>query len=163
MALVGEYEPSTVPWVRDEVEHIERTGVAFRGRRVVLLTSLGARTGRLRKTPLMRVTHGGVYAIVASMAGADRHPHWYANVLAHPEVELRDRDQVVTLLAREATGSERAGWWSRACTVFPSYVEYQRRTRRRIPLVLLEPEQPRHQPIPVTASAAPLPACAGGA
>ncbi|TFV69168.1 nitroreductase family deazaflavin-dependent oxidoreductase [Blastococcus sp. CT_GayMR19] len=139
MALVGEYEPSTVAWVREEVEHLERTGTGLRGRRVVLLTTVGARSGRLRKTPLMRVTHGGVYAVVASMAGADRHPHWYANVLAHPEVELRDGDRVLDLVAREVTGAERAGWWSRACTVFPSYVEYQRRTRRRIPLLLLEP------------------------
>jgi deazaflavin-dependent oxidoreductase (nitroreductase family) len=105
----------------------------------VLLTTVGARTGRLRKTPLMRVTHGGVYAVVASMAGADRHPHWYANALAHPAVELRDGDRVLDLVARELTGTERARWWSRACTVFPSYVDYQSRTRRRIPLLLLEP------------------------
>jgi deazaflavin-dependent oxidoreductase (nitroreductase family) len=138
MPLAGEYEPSSVAWVRDEVAHLERTGVGLRGRQVVLLTSRGARTGRLRKTPLMRVTHAGVYAVVASMAGADRHPHWYANVLAHPEVELRDGDHVVDLLAREVTGPERARWWSLACTVFPSYVEYQSRTRRRIPLLVLE-------------------------
>jgi deazaflavin-dependent oxidoreductase (nitroreductase family) len=100
---------------------------------------VGARSGRLRKTPLMRVTHRGVYAVVASMGGADRHPHWYANARAHPEVELRDGDLVLDLVAREVTGAERAGWWSRACTVFPSYVEYQSRTRRRIPLLLLEP------------------------
>jgi F420H(2)-dependent quinone reductase len=142
MALVGEYEPSTLPWVRDEVECIERTGVASGGRQVVVLTSVGARTGRLRKTPLMRVAHAGVYAAVASMAGADRDPQWYANLLAHPEVELRDGDQVFSLFARELTGPERAGWWSRACTVFPSYVEYQSRTRRRIPLLLLEPAHP---------------------
>lgn len=142
MALTGEYAPSTVPWVRDEVEQIEATGVAFGGRRVVLLTTVGARTGLLRKTPLMRVEHAGVYAAVASMAGADRHPCWYANVLAHPEVELRDEEQVLSLVAREVTGAERAGWWSRACTVFPSYVGYQSRTRRRIPLLLLEAAPP---------------------
>ena len=139
MPLSGEYEPSTVAWVREEVEHLERTGVGLRGRRVVLLTTVGARTGRLRKTPLMRVAHGGVYAVVASMAGADRDPHWYANALAHPAVELRDGHRVLDLVAREVTGTERAGWWSRACTVFPSYVDYQSRTRRRIPLLLLEP------------------------
>jgi F420H(2)-dependent quinone reductase len=141
MALVGEYEPSTVAWVREEVEHLERTGTGLRGRDVVLLTTRGARSGLLRKTPLMRVTHAGVYAVVASMAGADRHPHWYANALAHPEVELRDGPQVLDLVAREVTGAERAGWWSRACTVFPSYVDYQSRTRRRIPLLLLGPAQ----------------------
>ena len=139
VALVGEYEPSTVAWVREEVEHLERSGTGLRGRRVVLLTTVGARTGRLRKTPLMRVTHGGVYAVVASMAGADRHPHWYPNALAHPAVTLRDGQRVLDLVAREVTGTERAGWWSRACTAFPSYVDYQSRTRRRIPVLLLEP------------------------
>ena len=141
MTLVGQYEPSSVAWVREEVEHLERTGTGLRGRQVVLLTTRGARSGLLRKTPLMRVTHAGVYAVVASMAGADRHPQWYANALAHPEVELRDGEQVLDLVARESTGAERAGWWSRACTVFPSYVEYQSRTRRRIPLLLLEPAE----------------------
>ena len=139
MPLTGEYEPSTVAWVREEVEHYERTGTGLRGRSVVLLTTVGARTGRLRKTPLMRVEHGGVYAVVASMAGADRDPHWYTNAVAHPEVSLRDGDRVLDLVAREVAGAERAGWWSRACTVFPSYVDYQSRTRRRIPLLLLEP------------------------
>ena len=139
MALVGEYAPSPVSWVRDEVDLIERTGVALGGRQVVVLTSVGVHTGLLRKTPLMRVAHGGVYAAVASMAGSERDPQWYANVLAHPEVELRDGDVLLDLIAREAVGAERAGWWSRACTVFPSYVEYQSRTRRRIPVLLLEP------------------------
>jgi F420H(2)-dependent quinone reductase len=139
VALTGEYEPSSVSWVRDEVEQIERTGAGLRGRSVVLLTTVGARSGRLRKTPLMRVAHHGTYVAVASMAGSDRHPDWYANVLAHPEVELRDGDRIVGLVAREVTGPERARWWSLACTTFPSYVEYQRRTRRRIPVLLLEP------------------------
>jgi deazaflavin-dependent oxidoreductase (nitroreductase family) len=139
VTLIGEYAPSPVPWVRDEVDLIERTGVAVGGRRVVVLTSVGARSGLLRKTPLMRVSHGGVYAAVASMGGAERHPQWYANVLAHPEVELRDGDALLSLVARVVSGTEHAGWWSRACTVFPSYVDYQSRTRRRIPVVLLEP------------------------
>ena len=140
MPLAGVYEPSNVDWVRAEVEHLERTGgSAFRNRPVVLLSTLGARTGRLRKTPLMRVEHAGTYAAVASMAGADQHPHWYANVLAHPRVELRDGAKVVDLLAREVTGAERDRWWSRACTAFPSYVRYASRTRRRIPVLLLEP------------------------
>ncbi len=129
-----------MPWVAEEVEQLERTGgVAFGGRPVVLLTTVGARTGWLRKTPLMRVEHAGTYAAVASRAGADRHPDWYVNALAGPAVELRDGERVLALLAREATGAERAAWWSRACTAFPSYVTYQSRTRRRIPLLLLEP------------------------
>ena len=139
MALVGTYAPSTVPWVAEEVEHLERTGTGLRGRSVVLLTTVGARSGLLRKTPLMRVTHGGVYVAVASTAGGDGHPSWYANALAHPEVDLRDGDQVLGLVAREVSGAERSRWWSFACTTFPSYVEYQRRTRRRIPLLLLQP------------------------
>ena len=143
MALLGEYEPSTVPWVREEVEHLERTGQGLRGRSVVLLTTVGARSGLLRKTPLMRVAHAGVYAAVASTRGGDRNPHWYANALAHPQVELRDGDQHLSLVAREATGAERSRWWSLACTRFPSYVDYQRRTGRRIPLLLLEPPAQR--------------------
>ncbi len=139
MALSGEYEPSPVPWVREEVEHLERTGQGLRGRSVVLLSTVGARSGLLRKTPLMRVTHAGIYAAVASTRGGEEHPRWYTNALAHPLVELLDGDLVLSLVARETAGAERAGWWSRACTVFPSYVEYQRRTGRRIPLLLLEP------------------------
>ena len=150
MAPAGDYRPSPVPWVREEVEHLERTGVGLRGRSVVLLTTVGARTGLLRKTPLMRVRHAGVYAVVASMAGADRHPHWYANLLADPRATLRDGDQVLSLVAREPSGAERGAWWSRACTVFPSYVEYQSRTRRRIPLLLLE--APATQPIRAAAA-----------
>ncbi|KQS56701.1 nitroreductase [Geodermatophilus sp. Leaf369] len=139
MPLDGEYAPSTVPWVRAEVEQIEATGTAVDGRAVVLLTHRGARTGLVRKTPLMRVELGGVYAAVASTRGGDAHPHWYANVLAHPEVELRDGDTRLDLRAREVTGAERARWWSLACSTFGSYVTYQSRTRRRIPVVLLEP------------------------
>ncbi|MCW2622778.1 MAG: hypothetical protein JWL64_2380 [Frankiales bacterium] len=140
MPLTGPYVPSPVDWVRAEVEQLEATGgLAFKGRQVVLLTSRGARTGSLRKTPLMRVTHAGTYAAVASMAGAERDPAWYGNLLAHPRVELRDGSLTLDLVAREVTGAERARWWSRACTAFPSYVDYQSRTRRRIPLLLLEP------------------------
>ena len=140
MTLRGTYAPSSVDWVRDEVEHLERTGgSALRDRPVVLLTTVGARTGLLRKTPLMRVEHAGCYAAVASMAGAAHHPQWLANVLAHPRVDLQDGAAVHELTARELDGQERARWWSRACTAFPSYVDYQSRTRRRIPVVLLEP------------------------
>lgn len=140
MTLRGTYAPSSVDWVRAEVEHIERTGgSALRDRPVVLLTTVGARTGLLRKTPLMRVEHAGRYAAVASMAGAAEHPRWYANVLAHPVVDLQDGATVHELTARELDGQERARWWSRACTAFPSYVDYQSRTQRRIPVVLLEP------------------------
>jgi deazaflavin-dependent oxidoreductase (nitroreductase family) len=153
--LTGEYAPSSVSWVREEVELIERTGVARDGRRVVVLTTRGARTGLLRKTPLMRVAHAGSYAAVASMAGADQNPAWYANALAHPRVELRDGDGLLELVAREVTGAERARWWSLACTVFPSYVDYQSRTRRRIPLLVLEPGAPILERVPDPVEAAP--------
>jgi deazaflavin-dependent oxidoreductase (nitroreductase family) len=153
--LSGEYAPSSVDWVREEVDLIERTGVARNGRRVVVLTTRGARTGLLRKTPLMRVALGGTYAAVASMAGADRHPAWYTNALASPAVELRDGDQVLDLVAREVTGPERARWWSLACTVFPSYAGYQSRTRRRIPLLVLEPAAPIRERVPDAAERAP--------
>jgi deazaflavin-dependent oxidoreductase (nitroreductase family) len=139
MVLRGEYAPSSQQWVRDEVEHYERTGgSAWRDRPVVLLTTVGNRTGLLRKTPLMRVEHAGSYAVVASQAGSIAHPHWYANVLAHPEVDLRDGAVTCSFVAREVHGAERSAWWSRACTAFPSFVDYQSRTRRRIPLLVLE-------------------------
>jgi deazaflavin-dependent oxidoreductase (nitroreductase family) len=138
--LTGDYAPSSVDWVREEVEHLERTGGSgLRDRPVVLLTTVGARTGLLRKTPLMRVTHAGSYCVVASMAGGPAHPSWYGNLLAHPRCDLQDGPSVLSLLAREVEGAERAGWWSRACTVFPSYADYQSRTRRRIPVLVLEP------------------------
>lgn len=139
MPLRGNYLPSSEQWVRDEVDHIERTGgSAFRDRPVVLLTTVGSVTGALRKTPLMRVEHTGVYAVVASMAGAQAHPSWYGNLLAQPRAELRDGSSSFDLVAREITGAERSAWWSRACGVFPSYADYQSRTRRKIPVLLLE-------------------------
>ena len=124
MPPTAEYGPSTVPWVREEVEHLERTGTGLRGRSVVLLTTVGARSDLIRKTPRMRVENAGVYAAVASMGGAHRHPHWYANAMAEPEITLRDGDRVLELVAREASGA--------------AYVEHQRRARRRIPLLLPE-------------------------
>jgi deazaflavin-dependent oxidoreductase (nitroreductase family) len=106
---------------------------------VVVLTTVGARSGKVRKTPLMRVEHAGRYAVVASAAGALEHPAWYANVLAHPRVRLQDGLVVQEMIAREVLGGERSRWWSRACVAFPSYADYQSRTRRRIPLLVLEP------------------------
>jgi len=139
MPLTGDYAPSPVDWVRSDVEHYERTGAPVDGRSVVLLTTLGAVSGKVRKTPLMRVESGGRYAIVASMGGADTHPLWYANVLAHPQVELQDGQQRWDMVARELTGTEREQWWSRACVAFPPYADYQSRTRRIIPILILEP------------------------
>lgn len=147
------YVPSPVHWVRAGVEHLERTGHGLDGRAVVLLTSTGARTGAVRRTPLMRVEHAGTYAAVASMAGADTHPAWYRNILATPHVELLDAGVTHVLTAREVEGVERQQWWSRACTAFPSYADYQSKTRRRIPVVLLE--LGRRSPTSLTLRAVP--------
>jgi deazaflavin-dependent oxidoreductase (nitroreductase family) len=138
--MTGTYLPSPIHSVRAEVEQLERTGRTVDGRAVVVLSTVGARTGAVRKTPLMRVEHAGTYAAVASMAGSDEHPRWYSNALAHPAAQLLDGGRLHAVTAREADDAERAAWWSRACTVFPSYATYQGRTRRRIPVLLLEPE-----------------------
>ena len=139
MSVPGEYAPSPEAWVREEVAHYERTGTGHKGRPVIVLATRGARTGLLRKTPLMRVEHAGSYAAVASMAGAAQHPAWYRNALADPQVTLQDGLTVHLLLARELTGAERSRWWSRACGVFASYADYQSATDRQIPVLLLEP------------------------
>lgn len=146
MPLKGEYEPSPSQWARDQVEEYESSngtsGTAMRGMPVVVVTSKGAKTGRLRKTPLMRVEHGGRYAAVASLGGAPRNPNWYHNLVAHPEVELQDGPVKQDMVAREVTGEEKAQWWERAVAAFPDYADYQRKTEREIPVFVLEPAQP---------------------
>ena len=136
MPLAGDYEPSSVDWVRAEVEHLERTGgSAWRDRQVVLLTTVGARTGRLRKTPLMRVEHDGAYALVASMGGAPKHPVWYWNLKSDAmAVMIQDGPEPFLADVRELTGDEKALWWERAVAAFPPYAEYQQRTERLIPV-----------------------------
>ncbi len=144
MALTGEYEPSPEQWVRDQVERYEASGgtegTTMRGVPVVVLTSRGARSGKLRKTPLMRVEHDGAYAVVASKGGAPQHPVWYHNLLADPHVELQDGPRRQDMTARELTGDERSQWWQRAVQVWPDYAEYQRKTDRQIPVFVLEPQ-----------------------
>ncbi len=132
------YGPSPVDWVREEVEHYERTGTAADGRRIVVLTTTGARSGLLRKTPLMRVAAGETYAVVASQGGRPTHPQWYANVLADPHVLLQDGLVRRAYIAREVTGAERTRWWNTACVAFPSYADYQSRTSRQIPVLVLD-------------------------
>ncbi|NYH51120.1 deazaflavin-dependent oxidoreductase (nitroreductase family) [Nocardiopsis arvandica] len=143
MPLEGEYVPNTMEWVRKQVEQIESSGgtegMTLKGRPVILLTTRGAKTGKLRKTPLMRVEHEGRYAAVASLGGAPKHPVWYYNVVAHPHVELRDGTVRKDMAAREVTGEEKALWWERAVAAFPDYAEYQRKTDREIPVFVLEP------------------------
>ena len=143
MPLSGEYEPSTEKWVRDQVELYEGSGgtegTTMRDMPVVVLTTVGARSGKLRKTPLMRVEHDGTYAVVASQGGAPTHPLWYHNLRAHPRVELQDGTHKGDYLAREVTGEEKAIWWERAVAAYPDYADYQTRTERQIPVFVLEP------------------------
>ncbi|MEI6700764.1 MAG: nitroreductase family deazaflavin-dependent oxidoreductase [Actinomycetota bacterium] len=144
MALQGIYEPSPSEWVREQVALYESSGgtegltLLDTGMPCILLTTVGAKSGKLRKSPLMKVEHEGVYAIVASKGGAPTNPEWYANVLAHPLVELRDATKVSDRRAREISGEERALWWDRAVAAFPPYAEYQEKTDRLIPVLLLE-------------------------
>jgi F420H(2)-dependent quinone reductase len=145
MPLKGEYAPSPRRWVRDQVELFEGSGgtdgttLMDTGLPVVIVTNLGARTGKVRKTPLMRVEHDGRYAAVASLGGAPKNPVWYYNLKANPRVELQDGPRRSDMVARELTGSERADWWERAVAAFPPYAEYQANTSRQIPVFLLEP------------------------
>ena len=145
MPLDGKYEPSAQKWVRDQVELYESSGgtegttLRDTGLPVVIVTNLGARSGKIRKTPLMRVEHEGRYAAVASQGGAPDHPDWYENLRAHPHVELQDGPHKQDMTARELEGEERAQWWERAVAAFANYADYQRKTERQIPVFLLEP------------------------
>jgi len=145
MAVEGEYEPSTAGWVRDQVELYEGSGgtqgttLRDTGLPVVIVTNRGARSGKVRKTPLMRVEHDGHYAAVASQGGAPTHPYWYFNLRADPHVEVQDGPRKQEMTARELTGDERAQWWERAVAAYPPYAEYQERTTRQIPVFVLEP------------------------
>ena len=144
MPIKGEYEPSPTDWVRKQVELIESSdgteGMTMRGMPVILLTTRGAKSGKVRKTPLMRVEHDGEYAVVASLGGAPRHPVWYHNVVADPHVELRDGTVKRDMTAREVTGEEKALWWGRAIEAFPDYADYQQKTDREIPVFVLTPD-----------------------
>ena len=143
MALSGEYEPSPTDWVRAQVEKYENSGgtegTELRGKPVIILTTMGAKSGKVRKTPLMRVEHKGNYAVVASLGGAPKHPVWYHNIVANPVVELQDGTVRREYKAREVTGGEKAVWWERAVAAWPDYAEYQKKTDRQIPVFVLEP------------------------
>ena len=147
MPLEGEYEPSPQQWVRDQVETYERTGgreantLRDTGRPVIILTTRGRRSGKLRKSPLMRVEHGGSWALVASMGGAPTHPVWYHNLTADPTAAtVQDGPEPVDVTVREVEGDEREEWWARAVEAFPPYAEYQRKTDRRIPVLVATPQ-----------------------
>ena len=141
MTLEGEYEPSTWEWVRDQVAAYERSGgtegntLRDTGLPIIIVTTRGARTGKIRKTPLMRVEHEGEYALVASMGGAPKHPVWYFNLKADPTaVMIQDGPEAFDAEVREVDGDERAEWWERAVAAFGPYAEYQQKTDRRIPV-----------------------------
>jgi deazaflavin-dependent oxidoreductase (nitroreductase family) len=143
MPLTGEYEPSTSDWARENAELYMQSGgtqgIEMKGKPVILLTTVGAKSGKLRKTPLMRVAHDGEYAVVASLGGAPKNPVWYYNIAAHPRVDLQDGTVHGDYDAREVFGDEKALWWRRAVEVWPDYAEYQRNTDREIPVFVLTP------------------------
>ncbi|MGP4083721.1 nitroreductase family deazaflavin-dependent oxidoreductase [Streptomyces sp. KR55] len=145
MPLEGEYEPSPTQWVREQVELYESSGgtkgttLQDTSMPVIVLTTRGAKSGKIRKTPLMRVEHEGRYAAVASLGGAPKHPVWYHNVKADRHVELQDGAVKRDMTAREVTGAEKAEWWERAVAAYPPYAEYQTKTDREIPVFVLEP------------------------
>jgi F420H(2)-dependent quinone reductase len=142
MPLSAQYEPGTSAWSRKQVELYEATngeqGGDLRGRPVIVLNSIGAKTGKLRKTALMRVRHDGVYAVVASLGGAPRNPAWYHNLKKNPHVELQDGATKRDYTAREVAGDEKAVWWERAVEAWPDYANYQMKTDRQIPVFVLD-------------------------
>ena len=146
MPLDGEYAPSTSGWARKQAELYEATdgrkASKLRGRPVIVLTTVGAKTRMLRKTALMRVEHEGAYAVVASMGGAPKHPVWYYNMVAQPHVELQDLAEKHDYLAREVHGDEKSVWWERAVATWPDYAKYQTKTDREIPVFVLERIEP---------------------
>ena len=143
--IEGVYEPSTWKWVRDQVETYERTGgreantLLNTGLPIIVVTTRGNKTGKVRKNPVMRVEHDGAYALVASMGGAPKHPVWYFNLKSDPDaVTIQDGPEPFAVKVRELAAEERATWWSRAVAAYPPYAEYQQKTTRVIPVFLAE-------------------------
>jgi deazaflavin-dependent oxidoreductase (nitroreductase family) len=142
----GEYAPSPWEWVRNQVDEYERSGGQSGNQlmntdwQIILLFTKGAKTGLLRKTPLMRVEHEGEYALVASLGGAPKHPVWYFNLRAHPDdVAMQDGPEPFPVTVRELADDERQLWWDRAVAAYPPYAEYQEKTERVIPEFLASP------------------------
>lgn len=145
MPIVGEYEPSTSAWVADQVAEYEASGgtrastLRDTGIAVIIVTMRGAKSGKVRKIALMRVEHGGVYALVASKGGHPEHPGWYANLMADPQVMIQDGPEPRDFVVRELVGTERELWWERAVAVYAPYAEYAERAGRVIPVLLASP------------------------
>ena len=144
MTLTGTYVPSTAQWVRDQVAEYEASNgerantLRDTGYPIVVITSVGSKSGNLRKNPVMRVERDGSYLAVASKGGAPEDPEWAHNFRAHPEVELQDKADKHTYRARELSGAERAEWWQHAVATWKTYADYQEKTDREIPIFLLE-------------------------
>lgn len=143
MPLHGDYEPSPQQWVRDQVEAYERSGgreantLRDTGLPIIVVTTRGHKTGKVRKFPVMRVEHRGEYALVASKGGAPSHPLWYHNLVADPTaVTIQDGPEPFDAEVREVTGDEKAAWWERAVAAYPTYADYQRHTARDIPVLV---------------------------
>ncbi len=146
MPIEGDYEPSPSQWVRDQVDEYERSGgqqgntLLDTGMPIVIVTTRGNKTGKLRKTPLMRVEHDGAYALVASKGGAPEHPVWYYNLKADPTgVTVQDGPEPIEVTVTEVSGPERSEWWERAVAAYPPYAEYQTKTDRQIPVFVARP------------------------
>ena len=143
MPLEGEYAPSPWDWSREQADKYAESGGAdaadMKGMPIILLTTVGAKTGKLRKAPLMRVEHNGEYACVASLGGAPKNPVWYYNIAKNPRVELQDGSVTQDYDAREVFGDEKAVWWERAVEAYPDYADYQTKTDRQIPVFVLTP------------------------
>jgi deazaflavin-dependent oxidoreductase (nitroreductase family) len=144
--LSGEYAPSPSAWVREQVAEYEASGgqrantLMDTGMPIVVMTSRGAKSGKVRKNALMRVEHDGTYALVASKGGAPHHPQWYHNLVAHPdEVLVQDGPAPFAVTVREVSGDEKKQWWERAVAAYPPYAEYQEKTDRQIPLLVATP------------------------
>jgi deazaflavin-dependent oxidoreductase (nitroreductase family) len=138
--MTDDYEASPWEWVSDQVDTYERTGgreantLRDTGMPIIVVTTRGNKSGKIRKTPLMRVEHNGEYALVASLGGAPKHPVWYYNIKADPHVKIQDGPEPQDFTVRELAGDERAEWWKRAVAAYPPYTEYQERTERVIPV-----------------------------
>lgn len=143
MPLVGEYEPSTSEWARSQAETFESSGGSdantMRDKPIIVITTRGAKSGKLRKTALMRVEHEGEYAVIASKGGTPENPAWYFNIVAESLVELQDGDVKRDYRAHVAEGPERALWWERSVAAWPDYASYQEKTERVIPVIVLTP------------------------
>lgn len=143
MPLTGEYKPSKSDWARKQAEKFEASAGAeagtLRDMPIIVLTTVGAKTGALRKTALMRVEHEGQYAVIASLGGAPQEPKWAGNIRRHPQVELQDVAVKRDYIAREVDGDERDQWWTRAVEAYPDYADYQEKTERRIAVFVLDP------------------------